>query len=217
MNTPEEPWLNVTCDGDFTRWMAAHELSLACTTYQTGKLLLLGRKPDYLAALPVVPLIASAFAIQGVYQLTSIGLNLTSRTEFYPVSTVAAATISVAVGLWLIPTYGLMGAALTVLASYATQATVAFVLAQRVYHVHYEGPRLIRIVIAGVVAALAGLALPALPPLVGLLARAATTVATYAGLLWMTGFLRASERQFLTEMRLRWKQRRAARGTDHAR
>jgi O-antigen/teichoic acid export membrane protein len=123
----------------------------------------------------------------------------------------------VALGLWLIPTYGLMGAALTVLASYATQATVAFILAQRVYRVHYEGPRLTRIVFAGVIAALAGLALPALPPLVGLLARSTTTVVAYAGLLWMTGFLRASERQFLTEMRLRWKHRRSAKGTDHAR
>lgn len=42
----DEPWLKVTCDGQFTRWLAAHDVSLACTTYQTGKLLLLGRKPD---------------------------------------------------------------------------------------------------------------------------------------------------------------------------
>ncbi|MEQ1858898.1 MAG: TIGR03032 family protein [Chthoniobacteraceae bacterium] len=44
--TTEEPWLKVTCDGQFTRWLATHDVSLACTTYQTGKLLLLGRKPD---------------------------------------------------------------------------------------------------------------------------------------------------------------------------
>ncbi len=45
-STTEEPWLKVTCDGELARWMAAHDVSLACTTYQTGKLLLLGRKPD---------------------------------------------------------------------------------------------------------------------------------------------------------------------------
>ena len=41
-----DPWLEVTCSRHFTSWMADHHVSLACTTYQTGKLLLLGCKPD---------------------------------------------------------------------------------------------------------------------------------------------------------------------------
>jgi uncharacterized protein (TIGR03032 family) len=42
----EEPWLEVTSDPGFPAWLAAHDLSIACTTYQTGKLLLLGRHPE---------------------------------------------------------------------------------------------------------------------------------------------------------------------------
>jgi uncharacterized protein (TIGR03032 family) len=42
----DEPWLTVTSDTGLTRWMAAHDVALACTTYQSGKLLLFGRKPD---------------------------------------------------------------------------------------------------------------------------------------------------------------------------
>jgi uncharacterized protein (TIGR03032 family) len=42
----EEPWLEVTCSRHFTAWLAEQRVSLACTTYQTGKLLLLGRKTD---------------------------------------------------------------------------------------------------------------------------------------------------------------------------
>jgi len=41
-----EPWLEVTCSRHLTGWMAEQRVSLACTTYQTGKLLLFGRKPD---------------------------------------------------------------------------------------------------------------------------------------------------------------------------
>ncbi len=41
----EEPWLKVTCSPGLTGWMAEHDVALACTTYQTGKLLLFGRKP----------------------------------------------------------------------------------------------------------------------------------------------------------------------------
>jgi uncharacterized protein (TIGR03032 family) len=42
----DEPWLEVSASRHFTAWMAEHQLSVACTTYQTGKLLLFGRKPD---------------------------------------------------------------------------------------------------------------------------------------------------------------------------
>jgi uncharacterized protein (TIGR03032 family) len=43
---PAEPWLEVTCSRHFTAWMAEQRISLAATTYQTGKLMLFGRKPD---------------------------------------------------------------------------------------------------------------------------------------------------------------------------
>jgi uncharacterized protein (TIGR03032 family) len=43
---PDEPWLEISASRHFTAWMAEHRLSVACTTYQTGKLLLFGRKPD---------------------------------------------------------------------------------------------------------------------------------------------------------------------------
>ncbi len=42
----EEPWLVVSASRDFPAWLASERVSLAVTTYQTGKLLLLGRQPD---------------------------------------------------------------------------------------------------------------------------------------------------------------------------
>jgi uncharacterized protein (TIGR03032 family) len=41
-----EPLLEVTSSRHFTGWMAEQRISLGCTTYQTGKLLLFGRTPD---------------------------------------------------------------------------------------------------------------------------------------------------------------------------
>jgi O-antigen/teichoic acid export membrane protein len=211
--TAREPDARSTFAKMATYGVAVFVLLVAGTTAVARDLILLLLKPDYLAALPVVPIIACAFAIQGVYQLTSIGLNLTSRTEFYPVSTIAAALLSVVLGIWLIPRHGLIGAAVTVLLSYAMQATVAFLLAQRVYHVHYEHTRLARVVVAGVLAAVAGLMLPAMPPLAGLLARGLATVAVFALVLWASGFLRASERAFVREMWTRVRRRRSVRGS----
>jgi hypothetical protein len=41
-----EPWLVVSASRQFPAWLATERVSLAVTTYQTGKLILLGLKPD---------------------------------------------------------------------------------------------------------------------------------------------------------------------------
>jgi uncharacterized protein (TIGR03032 family) len=43
---PERPRFELTTSRQFTAWMADHRVSLAFTTYQAGKLFLLGLKPD---------------------------------------------------------------------------------------------------------------------------------------------------------------------------
>src|SRR5436305_5867445 len=42
----EEPWIEVTGSRDLAAWLAEQQVSLAFTTYQTGKLFVLGRHPD---------------------------------------------------------------------------------------------------------------------------------------------------------------------------
>lgn len=193
-----------------TYGVAVLVLLVAGTTAVARDVILAMLKPEYLAALPVVPTIAVGIALQGVYLLTSIGLNLTSRTEFYPISTLTAAGVGFAAGLALIPHYGVVGAALTVLVSYLTQLVVAFMFAQRQYPIQYEVGRLIRLVVAGVAAALAALWLvPAWPPVAGFFARGLTCVAVYGLLLWVTGFFRATEIAFLREIIARFRRRSA--------
>jgi O-antigen/teichoic acid export membrane protein len=139
-------------------------------------------------------------AFQGVYLLTSIGLNLTSRTEFYPVSTITAAVVGLGAGVVLMPRYGVRGAAVALLMAYVTQAAVAFVFARRLYPIRYEAARITRVVIAGIVAALcARWLVPDMPPLAGVFVRGVTTVAVFMALLWMSGFLRSTELAFLRE------------------
>ena len=57
-----------------------------------------------------------------MYLLTSIGLNITKRTEFYPIATGLAAVTSVGVNLALVPRYGATGAAIANTLSYAVLA-----------------------------------------------------------------------------------------------
>jgi len=146
----------------------------------------------------VVPLIALGIALQGVYLLTSIGLNITSQTQYYPASTFAAAAVGLGSGFWLMPRYGIEGAAVAFVLSYLTLALVAGFFAQRQYPMTYERGRITRVVIAGAVAGAAGWALPEMPAWLGVITRGSVTVCTFGGLLYAGGFLRPSERAWLT-------------------
>lgn len=152
---------------------------------------------QYGQARVVIPLIAIGVTWQGVYLLTSIGLNLTSQTRYYPVATFAAAAVGLLAGLVLMPAFGLIGAAAAFVLSYLTLAVVAGHFARRHYPMTYETGRLIRVVLAGVVAATAGVMLPDMAPLPGLLARGATTTVIFAGWLALNGFLRPTERALI--------------------
>lgn len=188
-----------------TYGIAVLVLLVAGLTAIASDLVTLVSNESYEAAAVVVPLIAVGIGWQGVYLLTSIGLNLTARTKYYPVSTFAAAAVGLGSGAILMPLFGAIGAAISFLLSYVTLALVAGYFAGRFYPMDYEGSRIARLVGAGLVAAAAGLALPALSPLVGLLARGAMVVGIFGILLATTGFLRPSERAFVRALRSRLK------------
>ena len=186
-------------------------LLVAGTTAVAHDVILLMLRPEYLPAARIIPFIALGMGFQGTYLLTSIGLNLTSRTEFYPVATFAAAGVGLTSGVWLMPRYGAMGAAIAFMLSFATQALVAFVLAQRFYPVRYEVGRLARIVVSAAVATSVAIwIVPPMQALAGFLARGTTTVALYIAGLWISGFFRATEIAFAREMIARLRKTRSA-------
>ena len=197
--TSREPNGQIVLAKMTTYGMAALTLLVAITIAVSRDLVLVLFTPEYLPAAQVMPLIAVAMALQGVYLLTSIGLNLTSRTEFYPVATFAALGVGLGSGVLLMPRYGLTGAAVAFLLSAATQTAVAFVLARRFYPLPYETARILRVLAAGVAATLAGLwtVAPAWP-VFAVLVRAAVGTAVFGILLTLSGFLRPTERAFLS-------------------
>lgn len=157
----------------------------------------------FVDAAPVVRWTAVGVFLQGVYLLTSIGLNITKRTAYYPASTIAAAGANVALNYALIPRYGMIGAAWANAAAYALQAGLAFTFSQRFYPVHYEYGRITRAVGASAIAFLAAMAVPQLPALAGLLLRGTVVLVVFAGLLWIVGFFEREELVVLKRLRTR--------------
>jgi O-antigen/teichoic acid export membrane protein len=154
----------------------------------------------YVPSAGVVAWTAVGVLFQGMYLLTSIGLNITKNTQFYPAATLAAAATSVGLNLAFIPRYGMIGAAWSNAAAYALQAALAFKFSQRVYPVRYETDRLARIAAAAVVAWAVAYMLPPTTPLVGVMVRGGGVVIIYVCVLAATGFFRREELAVLSRL-----------------
>ena len=169
--------------------------------------------PQWSAVETVITWTAIGVFLQGFYLLTSIGLNITKRTEYYPVATISAAAVNIALNFALIPRFGIVGAAWANGAGYAVQAAVGYLFSQRFYPIHYEWGRLLRVCAAAIVATLAARLLPSvtipvsarsiLAPMPDLLLRGTTVVVVFGGLLAATGFFHAAELRRLGSLRRR--------------
>jgi O-antigen/teichoic acid export membrane protein len=161
----------------------------------------------------VVSLTALGVFFQGVYLLTSIGLNITKRTQFYPAATLTAAATNIGMNLFLIPRYGMVGAAWANGAAYAVQAALGYTFSQRFYPIAYEWGRLVRVVAAAIAGFLAASMLPrisiavdprsTLAPVPDVLARGMTVIGVFVGLLAVSGFFHAEELRRLRALRRR--------------
>ena len=91
------------------------------------------RNPAFHAAAPIIPVVALAYLLHGVFLLTSVGIGIARQARYYPMVTAAAAAANVAANLVLIPRFGAMGAAWATVLAYAVMAVLGHaVLAPRV-------------------------------------------------------------------------------------
>jgi O-antigen/teichoic acid export membrane protein len=103
--------------------------------------LLTPRNPAFRAAAPVIPVVALAYLLHGVFLLTSIGIGIEKKARYYPVVTGAAAAANVAANFALIPRLGMMGAAWATVLSYAVMAALGFTISRRLFPIPFEGRR----------------------------------------------------------------------------
>jgi O-antigen/teichoic acid export membrane protein len=101
------------------------------------------RRPEFRAAAPIVPVVALAYLLHGVFLLTSIGIGIERRARFYPIVTAAAAGVNLAANFLWIPRHGMMGAAWATVASYAVMAGLGAGISHRLFPIPYEVPRVL--------------------------------------------------------------------------
>jgi O-antigen/teichoic acid export membrane protein len=106
----------------------------------------------YAPACAVVPVVAAAYALSALQYCVSPGIHVGGRTRSLSVIGVAAAVSNLVLGLLMIPSLGMTGAAWATVAAYGLAFAGSAWLAQRSHPVRYERGRIARIVGAGLVA-----------------------------------------------------------------
>jgi len=93
---------------------------------------------EFLSGLYIVPVVLLAYVFHGMYVNFQAGIYIEEKTKYFPLVTGAGALINIVVNILLIPSIGIMGAAVATLTSYFVMASGLFIVAQKFYKIEYE-------------------------------------------------------------------------------
>src|SRR6266849_4710180 len=99
--------------------------------------------PKYQRADEAVALLAFAGAVYAGYTVLAIGSGRARRTQFNWIVSGTGAALNVGLNFWLVPRYGMVGAAISTAAAYAALFLGMTWYAQRVYPVSYQWRRVV--------------------------------------------------------------------------
>jgi O-antigen/teichoic acid export membrane protein len=106
-----------------------------------GTVTILGSQ--YWSGINVIPVILTSYLFYGFYVNFTVGIYIQKRAGLMIIFTGLAAVVNIAANLWLMPRYGIMGAALATLLSYLVMAGSIFIANQKIYGVKYDYGRVI--------------------------------------------------------------------------
>lgn len=101
----------------------------------------------YWGGLSIVPVILLSYVFYGMYINLMAGIYIEKKTKYLPYITGGAALINVAVNFILIPTAGMMGAAITTLLSYIAMAAGIYFVSQKFYKIEYEYTKILFLIL----------------------------------------------------------------------
>jgi O-antigen/teichoic acid export membrane protein len=150
--------------------------------------------PEFFDSFKAVGLVSTGIAMYALYLVLVVILGRTGRTEFNFPATGAGTLVNIGLNLLLLPSMGIVGAGVSLVASYAVILVLMYVFTQRLFKVPYEWLRLGQAVGLAALLVLAGELLLPTSGFGGLAGRTALWLA-YPLLLWVTGFLNEEERE----------------------
>ena len=102
--------------------------------------------PEYFGAVDAVGPVAAGTALYALYMVLLVVLGRTGRTEFNFPATLAGVGSNIGLNLLLVPVWGIVGAAVSLVASYMVVLVLMYAFTQRLFPVPYEWGRLLKVI-----------------------------------------------------------------------
>jgi O-antigen/teichoic acid export membrane protein len=113
-------------------------LILGFLFYYKEILWVVGKNPKYWEGLKVVPILSLSFMVMGMNYFVQIGLFLKNKTKYYLIPSFFAIIINVIINYILIPVYGILGAAISVLVAQIIYTSILTFISGKFMKVDYE-------------------------------------------------------------------------------
>jgi len=101
------------------------------------------KRPDYLVALDIVPVILTAYLFLGIYFNLSVWYKLTDRTRYGMFFSAIGALITILFNIYMIPRIGFMASAWATLAAYSVMALLSYFYGRKHYRIPYPTAKIL--------------------------------------------------------------------------
>jgi O-antigen/teichoic acid export membrane protein len=128
-----------------TYYLVGSSVLIVLFFFAAKPIVVLFTAPVFHDAYVVVGLVAAAYMIKGCYLILLPGFYFTEQLHKQVGLEWVAAIVNIGLNLWLIPIYGILGAAIATFVCYLTLSFLAWVVGQRYLVVDYQWLRVLKI------------------------------------------------------------------------
>lgn len=107
------------------------------------------KRPEYLNAIGIVPIVLMANVFLGIYYNVSNWYRLTDRTRYGMYSALIGVGLTIFFNILLVPRYSYYGTAWSMLICYFGMTVVTYIWGQKYYPIAYELNKIARVVVGG--------------------------------------------------------------------
>lgn len=98
--------------------------------------------PAYWDAYKVVMLVAISYVFYGMHFVLAPGIHIKEKTKYYPLLVVLPAIANIILNYFIVPQFGMMGAAFTTVICFLAVIIFTYIMANHFYPIKYDWPRI---------------------------------------------------------------------------
>lgn len=122
----------------------------ALSLYSKELVELFAQQESYYPASSIVALIVLAYVIYGLSMISSLGMYLTGNNSYVAYITLFCAALNIGLNFWLIPLYGMTGAAINTVIAFIFLDVLSNIASNKYYKIEYENSKLLKLFIVGI-------------------------------------------------------------------